>query len=202
MSKLDEEIISKELEEEIQEEVDRAFDKEFKDINEQLDQEINFVLVGDINTGKSSTVNRLMEKELASVAPEPGQTVEVGSYYYTDKIVFIDTPGLDDIYKKNSEQTIKFFKKADVILFFLNAAGTVLSDGEKKVYEKIKKKNDNIIFVLNKIDAIEQNEIPYLQRYIKRNTSNNHPVIPISSKLDLNIGELREAILDMVKKKR
>ncbi|PYZ98755.1 GTP-binding protein [Alteribacter lacisalsi] len=192
--------LSDELEKQIRDAAEEAFDEEVESVNDQLEKEITFALVGDINTGKSSTVNALMEDELASVAPEPGQTIEVGRYYYTEKIVFVDTPGLDDVIKKNSEQTMKFFRQADVILFFLNAAGTVLSDGEMKVFKKLKRKNNNIIFVLNKIDAVDESEVDGLVQYVKRHTATNLPVIPISSKEGTNVQELREEILDMLKK--
>src|SRR5690554_4073906 len=142
--------------EKIDEEVERIFDEEMKKIDEQLDQEILIALIGEVNTGKSSTINVLMGKEDAPVAPEPGETFELDEYNFTEKVIFIDTPGLDDISKKNSDHTMKLIKKVDIILFFLNAAGTVFSDSEKKVFEKIKKKNENVILVLNKIDAVEE----------------------------------------------
>lgn len=95
---------------------------------------------------------------------------------------------------------MKFYTEADIILFFLNAAGTVLSDGERKNFEKLSKVNENIIFVLNKIDAAEN--IPYLVKYIEDNTKNNFKVVPISSKTGENIDTLRSIILDTVKKKK
>lgn len=120
---------------------EKAYDEEIDRINEQLEKEIIFAMIGDVNTGKSSTINRLVGEEVASVGAQPGETVIVKKYKYKDKIIFADTPGLDDINSKNSEETEKYVKKADVILFFLNAAGTVFSEGEKTQFDKISKIN-------------------------------------------------------------
>ena len=124
---------------------ERAYEEEVDRINEQLEKEILFAMIGDVNTGKSSTINRLVGEEVASVGAQPGETVIVKKYKYKDKIIFADTPGLDDINSKNSEETEKFFKEADIILFFLNAAGTVFSDGEKKYFDKISKINNSTL---------------------------------------------------------
>lgn len=111
---------------------DQIFQQESDDINEQLKKEILIAMIGDVNAGKSSTLNRLMQKSVAEVGAQPGETKEVKKYYYRDNILFVDTPGLDDIYQEHSQETLKFYNEADVILFFLNAAGTVLSDTELK----------------------------------------------------------------------
>ena len=118
---------------------------------------------------------------------------------YRDKIIFADTPGLDDINRHNSEETMKFYKNADVILFFLNAAGTVFSEGEKRSFDMISKENKNILFVLNKIDAAD--DIPSLIQYVKQHTKNKYNVVPISSRTGENIDKLRNEIMAILKKK-
>lgn len=176
---------------------EKNYEEEINRVNEQLEKEILFAMIGDVNSGKSSTINRLIGDDVAPVGPQPGETIIVEKYKYKDKIIFADTPGLDDINSKNSEETLKFYKKADVILFFLNAAGTVFSEGEKRAFEKICKINKNIIFVMNKIDAAE--DIPSLVKYVQDNTNYNFKVTPISSKTGQNIEMLRNAILDILK---
>jgi len=179
---------------------ERAYEEEVDRINEQLEKEILFAMIGDVNTGKSSTINRLVGEEVASVGAQPGETVIVKKYKYKDKIIFADTPGLDDINSKNSEETEKFFKEADIILFFLNAAGTVFSEGEKKYFDKISKINKKIIFVMNKIDAAD--DIPSLVKYVQDMTGHNYRVIPISSKTGEHIDRLRNVILDILNKEK
>jgi GTP-binding protein Era len=177
---------------------EQAFEEESDKINAELDKEVLFALIGDVNTGKSSTINQLIGDEVAPVGARPGETVTIERYTYRDKIIFVDTPGLDDIEAKNSEETLKFYKQADVVLFFLNAAGTVLSEGELRSFEIVKKENKDIIFVLNKIDAAD--DIPHLVQYIKDHTG-KFKVVPISSRTGENIDKLRNEILNILEKK-
>jgi len=183
---------------------EKAFEESYKEesdkVDAQNDVKILFAMIGDVNTGKSSTINQLVGDEVASVGAQPGATANVDFYQYTDAITFVDTPGLDDIVYQHSEETMKFFKEADVVLFFLNAAGTVFSEGERKSFEKIRKENKDILFVLNKIDAAE--DIPNLIKYVKSHTGNKYKVIPISSKMGQNIDQLRNEILDILEKKQ
>lgn len=176
---------------------DNIFEQESDDINEQLDKEILIAMIGDVNAGKSSTLNRLMQKTVAEVGARPGETKEVKKYYYRENILFVDTPGLDDIYQEHSEETLKFYHEADMILFFLNAAGTVLSDTELKSLNKIATLNKKIILVLNKIDAAD--DIPGLVNYILEHTGFAYPVIPISSRTGEHMELLQKEILQQLK---
>ncbi len=176
---------------------DEIFKKESDLINEQLKKEILIAMVGDVNAGKSSTLNRLMQKDVAEVGAQPGETKEVQKFYYRKNILFVDTPGLDDIYQEHSQETLKFYNQADVILFFLNAAGTVLSDTELKSLNKIATLNKKIILVLNKIDAAD--DVPSLVNYILEHTGFAYPVIPISSKTGAQMEFLQKEILQQLK---
>ena len=191
------------LENQIRESAEIAYDEEMASINEQLDKEIVFALIGDVNAGKSSTINQIMGEEIAFVSSKPGATTKVDQYPLFNKgkskVIFADTPGLDDIVKDNSDETLGFFKQADVNLFLLNAAGTVFSEGEKQVFEKLRQLNDNIIFVLNKIDASDDVETQVT--YIKEQTGNMYKIVPISSRTGESIDKLNETILDILKKK-
>lgn len=181
-------------------EFDRIFDEKTTEINEQLEREVLIAMIGDVNAGKSSTLNQLMEADVAEVGAKPGETVEVKKYIYKQNIVFVDTPGLDDIHKEHSAETLKFYKQADLILFFLNAAGTVLSDMELVSLKKIAKVNKDIILVLNKIDAAE--DIGGLVKYIQDHTNYEYPVTPISSRTGENISMLQNEILRLLEGKK
>lgn len=189
----------KQWEEEIKSAVDEAYEKEMDEINSQLNKEILFALIGDVNAGKSSTINRIVGEEVAGVGAEPGETTEVKRHKYKENIYFIDTPGLNDVNTVNSEVTLDYYKKADIILFFLNAAGTVFSEVEKQSFEKIQRVNKNILIVLNKIDAAD--EIERLVSRVKKETGEIYKVIPVSSKTGENIDDLRNSILEILKKK-
>lgn len=182
------------------EQFDKIFAEKTAEINKNLDQEILIAMIGDVNAGKSSTINRLMDGEVARVGAKPGETVAIQRYILQDKIVFVDTPGLDDIDSTHSQQTLNFFKEADVVLFFLNAAGTVLSENELKNLKTISAVNKDILIVLNKIDAAD--DIPILVKYVQDHTAYNYPVIPISSKTGENMTMLQDKILNILEKEK
>lgn len=179
--------------------VEESFEKETSFINDQLSKKILIALVGDVNCGKSSTINKLMDEEVVGVGAKPGETVETKEVPYKQNIIFVDTPGLGDVQQENSKVTLDYYKEADVILFFLNAAGTVLSESELLNLKEIAKTNEHIIIVLNKIDAAE--DIPQLIKYIEDKTQNAYRIAPISSKTGENLNMLQRYLLDILKKK-
>lgn len=182
------------------EEFDKIFDEKSEEINEQLEREILIAMIGDVNAGKSSTINRLMGEPVAEVGSKPGETVQIHKYVYKDKILFVDTPGLDDVISEHSDETLKFYKEADLILFFLNAAGTVLSETELNILKTMSKMNEDIILVLNKIDAAD--DVDELVSYIQKHTNGKYPVAPVSSKTGENFDVLQNEILELLEVKK
>lgn len=178
---------------------ENLFERKSEEISAQLDRKLIISMVGDVNCGKSSTINRLMKEDIVSVGAKPGETKEIEEIVYKENIIFVDTPGLDDVIKTNSDITLKYYKNSDVILFFLNAAGTVLSGNELKNLKEIEKVNKDIIIVLNKIDAAD--EIPELIKYIQDHTDYSYPVTPISSRTGENISLLQNKLMDILEKK-
>ena len=75
-------------------EFDRIFEEKSQEINDQLESEILIAMIGDVNAGKSSTINRLMGEMVAQVGARPGETQEIKKFIYKGKIVFVDTPDL------------------------------------------------------------------------------------------------------------
>jgi len=190
-----------ELKQALDEAVDVVYEKEMKQIHDALDQELLIALVGEVNAGKSSTINRIIGKEVASINPQPGETVSVDPYNLEglEKIKFMDTPGLNDPNDENPKKTIAFMEQADIILFFTNAAGTVFSESERARFQEIEKHNKHIVIVLNKIDAADG--IDSLVAFIKGQTGGQYEVVPISSRTGENIDQLKSSILYMLKKR-
>ncbi|WP_255473286.1 GTPase [Planomicrobium sp. CPCC 101110] len=191
----------KEFEEEVMHVMDNMFENEMKKVNDMLGQELLISLIGEVNAGKSSTVNKIIGENIASTNPMPGETVSVDPYNIRglENIKFMDTPGLNDPNDENPKKTLEFVQSSDVVLFFLNAAGTVFSDSEKEKFEEIEKHNKDILIVLNKIDAAE--DIPSLVQFIKKHTKNKYKVVPISSKTGENLEVLKKDILFLLEKK-
>ncbi|MCM3610132.1 50S ribosome-binding GTPase [Planococcus sp. MERTA32b] len=191
----------KKFEDEVMQTMNKMFENEMKKVNDMLEQDLLISLIGEVNAGKSSTVNRIIGEDIASTNPMPGETVSVDPYNMRglENIKFMDTPGLNDPNDENPKKTLEFVQKSDVVLFFLNAAGTVFSDSEKEKFTAIEKNNKDILIVLNKIDAAEN--IPSLIQFVKNHTNNKYKVIPISSKTGENLEDLKREILVILEKK-
>ncbi|RNF40289.1 GTPase [Planococcus salinus] len=191
----------KEFEKEVSRMMDNMFENEMKKVNDTLEQDLLISLIGEVNAGKSSTVNKIIGEDIASTNPMPGETVSVDPYNIKglENIKFMDTPGLNDPNDENPKKTLEFVQQSDVVLFFLNAAGTVLSDSEKEKFTAIEKHNKDILIVLNKIDAAEN--IPSIVQFVKNHTNNKYKVIPISSKTGENLETLKKEILFLLEKK-
>ena len=191
----------KEFEKEVMQAMDKMFENEMKKVNDALDQDLLISLIGEVNAGKSSTVNKIIGEDIASTNPMPGETVSVDPYNIRglENIKFMDTPGLNDPNDENPKKTLEFVQKSDVVLFFLNAAGTVFSESEKEKFNEIEKHNKDILIVLNKIDAAEN--IPSIVQFVKEHTAHKYKVIPISSKTEENLETLKKEILFLLEKK-
>lgn len=191
----------KEFEKEVMQAMDKMFENEMKKVNDALDQDLLISLIGEVNAGKSSTVNKIIGEDIASTNPMPGETVSVDPYniHGLENIKFMDTPGLNDPNDENPKKTLEFVQKSDVVLFFLNAAGTVFSESEKEKFNEIEKHNKDILIVLNKIDAAEN--IPSIVQFVKEHTAHKYKVIPISSKTEENLETLKKEILFLLEKK-
>ena len=191
----------KKFEDEVMQTMNKMFEDEMKKVNDTLEQELLISLIGEVNAGKSSTVNKIIGEDIASTNPMPGETVSVDPYNMQglERIKFMDTPGLNDPNDENPKKTLEFVQKSDVVLFFLNAAGTVFSDSEKEKFTAIEKNNKDILIVLNKIDAAEN--IPSLIQFVKSHTNNKYKVVPISSKTGENLEDLKREILVILEKK-
>src|SRR5699024_12581330 len=92
--------------EDINEAIDVTFDSASDEINEQLEDELYISLVGDVNAGKSSTINALLEDELVNVGAKLGETVEVKEIHIIDIILFVDSQCLNAVITSIYDKTI------------------------------------------------------------------------------------------------
>jgi small GTP-binding protein len=118
-------------------------------------QTLNIAIIGKVSSGKSSLINALLKKsrkqglELAKVGAISGVTKTLNIIQLDERVCLIDSPGLDDVRKENSEVTKKFLKHIDVGIFVVTGS----SDGsQKNNFDNLKSHCDSIFVVLNKID--------------------------------------------------
>lgn len=121
-----------------------------------LREGLQVAIVGKPNVGKSSLVNRLIEKDRIIVTDVPGTTrdvIEETIILNGIPVVLCDTAGLhpseDLIEAIGMKKTRERIDQADVILFMVEA-GSALTEDDFSIYEQIKNKKH--LLVINKID--------------------------------------------------
>ena len=118
------------------------------------------VICGEPNTGKSTLFNALIKHERAIVTNTPGttrDTIEEGLILDKNNVVFVDTAGLrpteDIVEQKGIERTKDEIKNADIVLSLFDST----------TMQNKKRNNKNTIYVLNKIDLLDNNSLKKLK---------------------------------------
>lgn len=160
---------------------------------EKLRCGINAVITGATNAGKSSLINILAKRDVAIVSDIAGTTrdsievhLDLGGYPLT----LIDTAGLRENAGIIETQGIKIAlqKAADADINILLFDATILPHIDKNTF---KLANENSIIVINKIDSVENLQIPrVLEKYFP---------ITISAKQQLGIGGLLKVLEEKTK---
>lgn len=76
-----------------------------------------------------------------------------------DRVVLVDTPGVSDLNEQRSEVTYRFLPKANAVLFVLDANSPLKKTEKEFIEEKLLPLGiNNILFVLNKYDAVDEEE--------------------------------------------
>jgi len=122
-------------------------------------------IIGRPNVGKSTLFNRLIGKNRAIVADNPGVTRDYIIETYTDRdlnIELIDTAGLEEANKKNlskilKETSKKVIKKSDFILFLVDVRSEITSD-DLFLAKLVRKSGKDIFLVANKCETTKQDQ--------------------------------------------
>lgn len=117
---------------------------------------LKLTIVGKVNVGKSSLLNRFLQKERAIVTEIPGTTrdhIEETLDIFGLPVILIDTAGWrdtnDPVEKIGIERTRSLVEEADLVLFMVDADRGI-SDEDHDIYRRTKKKEK--ILVINKTD--------------------------------------------------
>ncbi len=118
-------------------------------LSRQIHNGFTITIIGKPNTGKSSFINYINNKEVSIVTNIPGTTTDLVSSTLDiqgDKYIFVDTAGIRKyknlIEKIGIERSLESAEKSDLNIVFLK-------NNEKKNYSSIKSK----IFVKSKYDT-------------------------------------------------
>lgn len=104
-----------------------------------------------------------------------------------NRVVLVDTPGVNDLNKHREDITLQFIPRADVVLFMLDLTAPVKRTEELFLRNTLLDQGiDNIVYVANFMDRIEEEEIDdtldTLTRRLVNITGQKQPVIfPLSA---------------------
>lgn len=159
-------------------------------------------IIGRPNVGKSTLLNKILGQKIVITTDKAQTTRKRIKGILTDEkgqIVFVDTPGVHKPLNKLGEFLLDEAKVAvpdsDVILFLVDGSDPA-GKGDKWIAENIIKKAEQpVIIVLNKLDKIkkiekiEENLLSYKTLFEK-----NYPTVRISAKTGRNIDTLIDNI--------
>ncbi len=162
----------------------------------------HIAVFGRRNVGKSSLINVLTNQELALVSEVPGTTADPVyknmELLPVGPVVMIDTAGIDDsgsLGELRVKKTHEVIRRADLAIIVIDP-NTGIGQYENKLLQKLKKKNIPSIFVINKIDNIDQSMVDKKVHKIEEEFK-SEPVI-VSAKQEKGIENLRDKIAEAI----
>ena len=160
-------------------------------------------IVGRPNVGKSTLINKLINKKVAITSDKVGTTRNNIFGIYNEKdcqIVFIDTPGIHKSFNKLGDVLNKKAYSSmenDLVLFVIDISSG-FGKNDEKILNKLKQEEKEVILILNKVDKIEKEKL--FEEILKlKDLYNFLEIIPISSLKDKNLNNLVKTIKKYLK---
>ncbi len=158
---------------------------------------VKMAVIGRPNVGKSSLMNRLIDRDRAIVTAIPGTTRDVIEEVVHIKglpVVIMDTAGLHttsgEVEKIGMQKTQQSIKDADIVLFMIDASMEI-SPEDLSIYTQIESKKH--LIVCNKIDLIRSDQITALPETWQAQT-----VVGISALKGENLDELKRTLWSLI----
>ena len=121
-------------------------------------------IVGRPNVGKSTLLNKIINKKIAITSDKVGTTRNIIYGVYNEEntqIVFVDTPGVQKSFNKLGDVLNKKAYSSlenDLVLFLVDIS-TGFGPNDKKILNRLKEEKKDVILVLNKIDKLKDKEV-------------------------------------------
>lgn len=99
-------------------------------------------------------------------------------------IILMDTPGVESIFKHNSEVSLEWLYNVDYVILCINS-DIPFSESDLDLIKKITLYTSRIITVVTKVDRVSDGEIKKITEFIKKELNNislKLPVVPFSVK--------------------
>lgn len=160
-------------------------------------------IIGRPNVGKSTLLNYVVGQKVAIMSNVAQTTRNKIQGIYTSpeaQIIFIDTPGihkpstkLGDFMEKSAMSALD---EVDAVLFVVSATEK-RGPGDDFIIERLKKVNQPIFLVVNKIDQINPNDLPEIVDQYK-DTLPFKGIVPISALQGNNVNNLINDIIKIL----
>lgn len=146
-----------------------------KDTLAQLDEIFLVVVAGEYNSGKTAFINTLLGDSFlkTGITPttdmitilkygdsqekkiiEPGKSLIELPVPILKDVHIVDTPGTNAILREHESLTTDFIPRSDIVIF-ITSVDRPFTESERGFLEKIIRWGKKIIFVINKIDIVE-----------------------------------------------
>jgi len=157
---------------------------------------ISTIIVGRPNVGKSSLMNRLLQKERAIVTAIPGTTrdfIEETVSIRGIPLRLIDTAGLhhthDALEAMGIEYTRERLSRADIVIFMVDGSVPITSE-DRRIFDLVK--NRKAVLVINKSDLPAVEPVPAIAQQFA-----GIPFLAISALHNQGIEALKTAIYSL-----
>ena len=121
-------------------------------------------IIGRPNVGKSTFLNYVLGQKVSIVSPKAQTTRNQITGIYTTKesqIIFIDTPGIhkpkNQLGKVMNDYSTSTLRDVDEIMWIIDGTQN-FGEGDKFVIELLKKTNNKVYLVVNKMDLIKDKQ--------------------------------------------
>lgn len=161
------------------------------------------------NAGKSSLTNTFIGEKISIISSKIQTTRDTIKCVYVEdntQIVIIDTPGLF-IPKKDRLLERKIVKNAwngiqesDVVCVIIDSTGGI-NDKVKTIISDIEKKQNDLIFILNKVDLIPKIKLLEMAKTLNDLYPDYKQLFMISALTGENLNKLKNYLIDIAPKK-
>ena len=177
--------------------------------NDKL-HDFSIAIIGTPNVGKSSLINKIMNKNLSIVTDIAGTTrdsVDSSINYFNHRIRLIDTAGLrkkskitEDIEYYSTVRTGRIIDECDIVLMMLDITKD-FGKQDQDIIRNIISKGKGLVIVINKLDLVK-NKQESMSNYInkiryKYSSLKNYPFIFTSVKENKRVRDVISTALEV-----
>ena len=172
------------------------------------EDEVQLVVVGEFNRGKSTVINALLGAQVLETgitpttetlqivrfASEPTQqrrpdgSLDVGwpAPILEARTMLVDTPGVNDLSEQRAEITYGILPRADAVLVVLDAT-QAMTESERQFLSSrvLRGTRERLLFAVNKADRLDAAELAEVLTFVRRHLESLVPdplVFPISAR--------------------